>query len=86
MAKVSNNGGVATYASYLYGEVSHRSADAPLEQGAPHHHRASVVTELLLQLVVLKLPGHHARHHLKTKARAKMKKKGGKQKKNDSKT
>lgn len=61
-AKVSTKGGVSMF--HLYGEVFHRSADALLEQGASHHHRASVVTELLLQLMVLKLARHDARHHL----------------------
>lgn len=57
-------GGDDGVSTHLDGKLLHRAADAPLEQAAPHHHRARVVAELLLQLVVLQLAGSHARNHL----------------------
>lgn len=34
---------IRDYKLHLYGEVFHRSTNAPLEQAASYHHRASVV-------------------------------------------
>lgn len=51
-------------APHIDGKVLHGPADAPLEQPPSHGYGPGVVTQLLLQLVVLQFTRRDTRNHL----------------------